>query len=84
MQDGADAVEGPKTGNNITKRVNNHGYEGRHLGGTDAESWVNDRYHAPRLVRRCHRRHRHRRQYGVLAWLCGKLLPVSKKQCDIG
>ena len=32
MQDGADAVEGPDTGNNITKRVNKHEYEGWHLG----------------------------------------------------
>ncbi len=31
-------MEGPETGNNITKRVNEHGYEGQQLGGTDAES----------------------------------------------
>ena len=36
MQDGADAVEGPDTGNNITKRafmrVDKHEYERWHLG----------------------------------------------------
>ncbi len=32
MQDGADAVEGPDTGNNITKSVNEHEYEGRQHG----------------------------------------------------
>jgi hypothetical protein len=53
MQDGADAVEGPETENTITKRVNEHGYERRHLGGTDAESWINDRYHVSRFARRC-------------------------------
>jgi hypothetical protein len=51
MQDGAHAVEGPETGNNITKRVKEHGYEGMHLGGTDAESWVMDMYHVPLLLR---------------------------------
>jgi hypothetical protein len=81
-QDGADAVEGQETENNITKHVKEHGSEGRHLGGTDAKSLVNDRYLVPRLVQRCHlghRRHRQRRRKvsrlgcagnSCSAWLC--------------
>ncbi len=66
MQDGADAVAPRVATTSLTKRAERTWIYGAAPSSTDAESWVNDRYHVARLVRRSrchlgHLRHSHRR-----------------------